>query len=309
MPSSVWPKPRYIRVLHSARFQTTGSAWNPGLLHCCSDVERSRCQLLPTHSWSLSQNSRPSACPVRLFHRPLQHLLDYSGGKGSTDTPQSLRSRPRVQCLTCSSPAAATLTPCIGLNSEKRRFHPHPTPHGLQLLNLGRSQCRVREQHHLTSGVWEEHCHFSFARGFLAHPPSQPCAASQQVRTSFATRVRGLATWRCRSLWISAVHSSTHAWHSRPLAMPEGTIVVLAFVLSCVVNPLVCTRRIVSFLSTLAGAALSIQRDWTSVRKTLFPTRCELVVLTRRSLSGQDLAFSAWLTAVPLRQHPHLALG
>ena len=87
---------------------------------------------------------------------------------------------------------------------------------------------------------------------WLTHPPSPvqlrsrfelPWCSAIYWFNLFATRVRGLATWRCRSLWISAVHSSIHAWHCRPLAMPEGTIVVLAFVLSCVVNPLVCTRE------------------------------------------------------------------
>ena len=79
-PSSMWPKPRYVRAVLSARLQTIGSfAWNLEPSYRCSDVERSRSQLLPTHSWSPLQKSRPSARPVRLSHRPRRHLLDNSG--------------------------------------------------------------------------------------------------------------------------------------------------------------------------------------------------------------------------------------
>ena len=80
VPSSMWPKSHYIRALLSARLQTIDSfAWNPELSHRCNDVKRSRSQLLSAHSWSPLQKSRPSACPVRLSHRPPQHLLKNSG--------------------------------------------------------------------------------------------------------------------------------------------------------------------------------------------------------------------------------------
>ena len=78
-PSSMWPKPRYVRALLSARLQTIGSfAWNLEPSHRCSDVERSRSQVLPTHSWSPIQKPRPPVRPVRLSHCPRQHLLDNS---------------------------------------------------------------------------------------------------------------------------------------------------------------------------------------------------------------------------------------
>ena len=85
-----------------------------------------RCRTLTqSHSLSPFQKSRPSACSVRLSHRPPQHLLDSSGVR----VPRTGRSL-SGQDLAFS--AWLTAVP-LRQHSLLALFHPYSTRHGPQL--------------------------------------------------------------------------------------------------------------------------------------------------------------------------------
>ena len=88
-------------------------------------------------------------------HRPLQHLLFFSGVEVVLTGCRGLsgqiwRPEPGSQQSRHSSTHSLRWA-----ELKKRRCHAHPTRHGLQrtIGSLRRSQCRLRDQHHCTSGV------------------------------------------------------------------------------------------------------------------------------------------------------------